>query len=70
MTNSSNTRTETQLSDEALEEVTGGWGPGWSPGSPLLPVSATAPAAAATLSAIQPIHLAPLPALHTAVPHL
>jgi lactobin A/cerein 7B family class IIb bacteriocin len=70
MTNSSNTRNDIELNDEELEEVTGGWGPGWSPGSALLPVSATSPAAAATLSAIQPIHLAPLPALHTAVPHL
>ena len=70
MTANLNTRNETHLNDEELEQVTGGWGPGWSTGSALLPVSATLPAAAATLSAIQPIHLAPLPPLHTAVPHL
>jgi bacteriocin-like protein len=67
MTANSNTRNETQLNDEELEQVTGGWNAsGWGVSTLAYPQS---PAAAGTLSAIQPIHLAPLPALHTAVPH-
>jgi glucose/arabinose dehydrogenase len=71
MTSNSNTRNEIELNDEELNLVVGGnyygWGAsGWSVSTLANPQS---PAAAVNLSAIQPIHVAPLPPLHTAVPH-
>jgi hypothetical protein len=73
MTANSNTRNEIELNDEELNLVVGayGWGAsGWdtSWGASTL-ANPQSPAAAENLSAIQPILLAPLPPLHTAVPH-
>jgi bacteriocin-like protein len=62
MTANSNTRNEIELNDDELNLVIGG------ASTPTL-VNPTLLAAAGTLSAAQPIHLAPLPPLHVAVPH-
>ena len=70
MTAISKTRYEIELSGDELNLVVGGWGSYyWAPPTPTSTVNSTLLAAAEKLSAIQPIHLAPLPPLHTAVPH-
>ncbi len=67
MTACSNSRNEIELNDDELNLVVGGLsytvGGDWAPATPAKPPTVN-------VSAIQPIHLAPLPALHTAVPHL
>jgi hypothetical protein len=66
MTINSNTRDEIELNDEDLNLVVGGGhfqvGDSWAP-----PTLANPPSV--NVSAVQPIHLAPLPPLHVAVPH-
>ena len=68
MTANANTRNEIEHSNDELNLVVGGisYTHGWD-ASTL--ANSQSPAAAVNLSAIQPIHLAPLPALHAAVPH-
>jgi hypothetical protein len=70
MTAVSNIQNEIDLGGDELNLVVGGWGSYyWAPATPTSTVSSPLLAAAETLSAIQPIHLGPLPPLHTAVPH-
>jgi hypothetical protein len=65
MTANSNTCNQIELNGDELNLVVGGWGSYyWAPPTPTTTVNP-----AVQLSAIQPIHLAPLPPLHTAVPH-
>ncbi len=63
MTNNSNTR---NVNDDELNLVVGGLsftvGADWAPPTPAKPPTVN-------VSAIQPLHLPPLPPLHTAVPH-
>ena len=68
MTGNLNTRNEIELNDDELSLVVGGshFSGGWTPSS-IYPTLANPPSV--NVSAIQPIHLAPLPPLHTAVPH-
>ena len=70
MTAISKTRNEIELSGDELNLVVGGWGSYyWAPPTPTSTVNSTLLAAAEKLSAIQPIHLAPLPPLHSALTH-
>ncbi len=67
MTTNSNNRNQIELNDDELNIVVGGLsftvGGDWAPPTPAKPPTVN-------VTGIQPIHLAPLPPLHTAVPHL
>jgi hypothetical protein len=68
MGTNSDTPNEIQLNDAELNCVVGGshFSGGWTP-SGIYPTLANPPSV--NVPAIEPIHLAPLPPLHTAVPH-
>ena len=68
MTAKSNTCNETQLSDEELNLVVGGRSPVVVGPERLVSLTLANPPSV-NVSAVQPIHLAPLPPLHVAVPH-
>lgn len=68
MTTNSRIRSKTELNNVDLNLVVGGLS--WTVGSSWAPPPTPAKPPTVNVSAIQPIHLAPLPPLHTAVPHL